>query len=102
MILHGTNRRAEMIPGLRTYTVNARARQPLVDFMTGALVDAGCKIVHTLRRAAPYVDRILKGEKPAAVAAWPLAAGARAREEMRAIPGKNWRAGLASPGSRLV
>jgi hypothetical protein len=37
-----------------------------------------------------------------AVAAWLLAAGARAREEMRAIPGKNWRAGLASPGSRLV
>lgn len=36
-----------MIPGLRTYSVNARARQPLLDFMTGALLGSGCKIVHS-------------------------------------------------------
>jgi hypothetical protein len=35
-----------MIAGLRTYGVNAAARQPLVDFMMNALVAAGCKIIH--------------------------------------------------------
>lgn len=39
-----------MIPGLRTYTVSAQARRPLVDFMTSALIEAGCKIIH---RSAP-------------------------------------------------
>ena len=36
-----------MIAGLRTYQVNAKARQPLVEFMTGALLSAGCKIIHS-------------------------------------------------------
>lgn len=39
-----------MIPGLRTYGVNAKARGPLVEYMTSALVAAGCKIIH---RSAP-------------------------------------------------
>jgi hypothetical protein len=45
-----------MIPGLRTYSVNAKAREPLVSFMTGALVGAGCKIIHsTPLDRAPFV-----------------------------------------------
>ncbi len=36
-----------MIPGLRTYGVSARARRPLVDYMISALLDAGCKIIHS-------------------------------------------------------
>jgi len=45
-----------MIPGLRTYSVNAKAREPLVNFMTGALVGAGCKIIHSTRPdRAPFV-----------------------------------------------
>lgn len=36
----------QMIPGLRSYSVNVSARQPLIDFMTGALVESGCKILH--------------------------------------------------------
>src|SRR6185369_2946954 len=36
-----------MIPGLRTYGVSARARRPLVDYMTTALLDARCKIIHS-------------------------------------------------------
>jgi hypothetical protein len=34
-----------MLPSLRTYAVSATDRQPLVDFMISALVDAGCKIL---------------------------------------------------------
>src|ERR1043166_5133726 len=46
----------DMIPGLRTYSVNARAREPLVRFMTGALVEAGCRIIHsTPPDRAPFV-----------------------------------------------
>jgi hypothetical protein len=46
----------DMIPGLRTYSVNARARGPLVRFMTGALVEAGCRIIHsTPPDRAPFV-----------------------------------------------
>lgn len=36
-----------MIQGLRTYSVNAKARRPLVDYMTSALLAAGCKIIHS-------------------------------------------------------
>jgi hypothetical protein len=36
-----------MIPGLRTYPVNPIARRPLVEFMTSALMTAGCKIIHS-------------------------------------------------------
>jgi hypothetical protein len=46
----------DMIPGLRTYSVNAKAREPLVSFMTGALTGAGCRIIHsTLPDRAPFV-----------------------------------------------
>lgn len=36
-----------MIPGLRTYSVSAAARRPLLEFMTGALTEAGCRILHS-------------------------------------------------------
>src|SRR5262249_9002754 len=39
----------DMIPGLRTYPVNPKAREPLVRFMTGALISAGCKVIHSTR-----------------------------------------------------
>jgi len=35
-----------MILGLHTYSVNPTARRPLLEFMTGALSAAGCKIIH--------------------------------------------------------
>lgn len=35
-----------MIPGLRTYPVKTTARRPLVDFMTSALQNSGCRIIH--------------------------------------------------------
>ncbi len=35
-----------MITGLRTYTVNPKARLPLVGFITSALEAAGCEIIH--------------------------------------------------------
>lgn len=35
-----------MIPGLRTYSVSAARRGPLVEFMLGALHESGCKILH--------------------------------------------------------
>lgn len=45
-----------MIPGLRSYPVSAVARQPLVNFMTGALTEAGCRILHTSPTdRAPFV-----------------------------------------------
>jgi hypothetical protein len=45
-----------MIPGFRTYTVSAQARRPLVEFMTSALVEAGCKIIHSSApNIAPFV-----------------------------------------------
>ncbi|MDP1753823.1 MAG: hypothetical protein Q8L22_30610 [Reyranella sp.] len=45
-----------MIPGLRTYSVMSKARQPLIDFMTGALMSSGCKIIHTsLPETAPFI-----------------------------------------------
>lgn len=45
-----------MIPGLRTYPVNPKARHPLVDFMSGALMAAGCKIIHSSPTdRAPFV-----------------------------------------------
>jgi len=45
-----------MIPGLRTYNVKASARQPLVNFMTEALRDAGCRIIHASSpERAPFV-----------------------------------------------
>lgn len=45
-----------MIPGLRTYSVSAAARQPLIDFMAGALTDAGCRILHRSPAGqAPFV-----------------------------------------------
>src|SRR6266567_4090743 len=45
-----------MIPDLRTYSINAKAREPLVRFMTGALEGAGCKIIHsTPLERAPFV-----------------------------------------------
>jgi len=34
-----------MLPGLRTYSVNPKARQPLIEFMTVALAKAGCKVI---------------------------------------------------------
>src|SRR5687768_16580242 len=45
-----------MISGLRTYSVSSNARRPLVEFMTGALMAAGCKLIHSspLDRA-PFV-----------------------------------------------
>jgi hypothetical protein len=45
-----------MIPGLRTYSVSPNARRPLVEFMTGALTAAGCRLIHSspLDRA-PFV-----------------------------------------------
>src|SRR5947209_15348305 len=55
-ILSRTNRQAGMIPGLRTYPVNPKAREPLVRFMTGALMEAGCSIIHsTSPDRAPFV-----------------------------------------------
>jgi hypothetical protein len=46
----------DMISGLRTYSVKAKAREPLVNFMTGALNGAGCKIIHsTPLDRAPFV-----------------------------------------------
>lgn len=45
-----------MIPGLRTYTVSAGARRPLVEFMTSALAGAGCKIIHSSAPdTAPFI-----------------------------------------------
>lgn len=45
-----------MIPNLRTYSVNPRARAPLIDFMTGSLVEAGCRILHcSPPNRAPFV-----------------------------------------------
>ena len=45
-----------MIPGLRTYSVSAARREPLIDFMLGALGDAGCKILHSSPAdQAPFV-----------------------------------------------
>lgn len=45
-----------MIPDLRTYTVNPAARLPLVEFMTGSLMAAGCKIIHcSPANKAPFV-----------------------------------------------
>lgn len=46
----------EMIPGLRTYSVNASKRQPLVDFMLRGLSDAGCRVLHASDAAqAPFI-----------------------------------------------
>lgn len=45
-----------MIPGLVTYSVNAVARRPLVEYMTSALMDAGCSIIHSSSPdRAPFV-----------------------------------------------
>lgn len=45
-----------MIPGLRTYPVNANKRRPLVEFMLGALGEAGCKVLHVSGAdRAPFV-----------------------------------------------
>ena len=45
-----------MVLGLRTYSINAKAREPLVSFMIGALMGAGCKIIHsTPLDRAPFV-----------------------------------------------
>jgi restriction-modification system family protein len=45
-----------MIQGLRTYSVNARARQPLIDFMVRGLTDAGCYVIHSSPAdRAPFV-----------------------------------------------
>jgi hypothetical protein len=45
-----------MMPGPRTYAVSAHARRPLVEFMTGALVEAGCRILHSsLPKQAPFI-----------------------------------------------
>lgn len=45
-----------MIPGLRTYTVSPNARGPLIEFMTSALREAGCKIIHhSSPDRAPFV-----------------------------------------------
>jgi len=47
---------ATMIPGLRTYSVSATARRPLIEFMTGALSEAGCRILHQSEpNHAPFV-----------------------------------------------
>jgi hypothetical protein len=48
--------RLAMIPGMRTYGVNASDRAPLIGFMVSALEDAGCKIVHQSQPdRAPFV-----------------------------------------------
>lgn len=45
-----------MIPGLRTYAVNPAKRRPLLDFMTGALEESGCRIIHrSTEDQAPFV-----------------------------------------------
>lgn len=45
-----------MLLGLRTYRVQGASRQPLIDFMVGALREAGCTILHTPRPdVAPFV-----------------------------------------------
>lgn len=45
-----------MIPGLRTYSVSATARRPLIEFMTGALSESGCRILHQSEpNHAPFV-----------------------------------------------
>ncbi|WP_395708445.1 hypothetical protein [Reyranella sp.] len=45
-----------LIPGLRTYSVNPRARAPLVDYMVSGLTKAGCKIIHSSSSdRAPFV-----------------------------------------------
>lgn len=45
-----------MVPGLRTYPVNSKARKPLVDFMVEGLTDAGCNILHcSPADRAPFV-----------------------------------------------
>lgn len=45
-----------MIPGLRTYSVNPGARRPLVEYMTSALVAAGCRIIHcSTPDRAPFI-----------------------------------------------
>ena len=45
-----------LIPGLRTYSVSAQARAPLVDYMTSALTKAGCKVIHASSAdRAPFV-----------------------------------------------
>ncbi len=45
-----------IIPGLCTYSVKPKARQPLVEFMTSALVSSGCKIIHSSQPdRAPFV-----------------------------------------------
>jgi hypothetical protein len=45
-----------MIPGLRTYSVSATKRRPLIDFMLQGLTDAGCKILHVSDPSkAPFI-----------------------------------------------
>src|SRR5689334_22575148 len=45
-----------MIPGLRTYSVSATKRRPLIEFMLGALSEAGCKVLHVSDAdRAPFV-----------------------------------------------
>lgn len=45
-----------MISSPRTYTVNPAARLPLVEFMTGSLMAAGCKIIHSSPpNTAPFI-----------------------------------------------
>lgn len=45
-----------MIPSLRTYGVSATKRAPLLEFMQGALTEAGCKILHrSSPDRAPFV-----------------------------------------------
>lgn len=45
-----------MFNGLRTYRTLPRARQPLIDFMAGALVHVGCRIIYASpATSAPFV-----------------------------------------------
>lgn len=45
-----------MLPNLRTYTVSASARQPLLDFIITGLEEAGCRILfNSDTRRAPFV-----------------------------------------------
>ena len=53
-----------LVPMLRTYGVQSKARQPLIDFMVGGLEASGCRIVHqTVADRAPFVFVVETPEK---------------------------------------